>query len=131
MGIVTNVTNAYQTCIDACNRCAQACWECFEACLNEADIQARLGCIKMLAECAQMCSMSAAGMASNGKFIKEHCSLCATVCDDCAKECDMFTDQHCKQCAQVCRTCAQECRDMAMYVNPVGQGATTFQHAQH
>lgn len=24
MGIVTNVTNAYQKCIDACSRCAQA-----------------------------------------------------------------------------------------------------------
>jgi hypothetical protein len=56
MGIVTNVTNAYQKCIDACNMCAQACYECFEACLNEADVQANaskcwlsaLKCVKCL-----------------------------------------------------------------------------------
>ena len=126
MGIVTNVTNAYQKCIDACNRCAQACYECFEACLNEADVQARTKCIKMLAECAQMCQMSATGMASNGMFVKEHCGLCAIVCDACAQECNMFKDQHCKQCAQECRTCAQECKDMAMHVMPYGQGSTSF-----
>ena len=126
MGIVTNVANDYQKCIDACNRCAQACYECFEACLSEADVRARTKCIKMLVECAQMCQMSAAGMASNGRFIKEHCNLCATVCDACAQECNMFKDQHCKQCAQECRTCAQECREMTIHVMPYGQGSTSY-----
>ena len=113
MGIVTNVTNAYQVCIDACGRCTQACNECFEACLNEADVQARTKCIKMLMECARMCEMSVAGMSSNAQFAKQHCGLCATVCDACAQECAMFKDQHCQLCAQECRTCAQECRNMS------------------
>lgn len=58
MGVVTTVTNAFQTCIDACNRCAQACHECFEACINEPDLNARRKCVKMLVECAKMCEMS-------------------------------------------------------------------------
>ena len=113
MGIVTNVSDAYQKCIDACSRCAQACYECFEACLNEADIQARANCIKMLVECARMCEMSVAGMSANAQFSKPHCALCATVCDGCAKECSMFQDAHCQKCAQICTDCANECRNMS------------------
>lgn len=37
MGVVTQVTNKYQKCIDACNKCAQACFECLNACFNEPD----------------------------------------------------------------------------------------------
>lgn len=113
MGVVTNQTNSYQKCIDACARCAQACHECFEACLNETDVQARTKCIKMLAECAKMCEMSVSSMSCNARFAKEHCKLCATVCDACAQDCAMFQDEHCQLCAQECKTCAQECRNMA------------------
>ncbi len=113
MGVVTNVSNAYQACIDACGRCAQACWECFEACLNEQDLKARAGCVKMLVECARMCEMSMGGMSANARFAKQHCSLCAEVCDACAQDCNMFLDEHCQKCAQECSACAQECRNMA------------------
>jgi len=34
--------------------------------------------------------------------------MCATVCDACAKEWDMFKDDHCQKCSQECRTCAEE-----------------------
>ncbi|RII31836.1 four-helix bundle copper-binding protein [Clostridium chromiireducens] len=77
--------------------------ECFKACLNEADVQARKNCTSILVECAQMCQMSSSMMAIDGQHVKEHCKLCATVCDKCAQECDMFKDDHCKQCADECR----------------------------
>lgn len=70
-------------------------------------------CISSLVECAQMCQMSAAMMAMEGKFSKEHCQLCATICDKCAEGCEMFKDEHCQKCAQECRKCADECRKMA------------------
>ncbi|EPY2276410.1 four-helix bundle copper-binding protein [Clostridium sporogenes] len=113
MGIVTNSTDKFQKCIDECNRCAQACYECFKACLDEPDVGARKNCIKILVECAQMCEMSSGIMSMNGQFAKEHCQLCATICDKCAQECEMFKDDHCQKCAQECHTCANECRNMA------------------
>ncbi|WP_411679404.1 four-helix bundle copper-binding protein [Clostridium thailandense] len=113
MGVVTMVTNNYQSCIDACSRCAQACYECFEACVNEPDLNARRSCVKGLVECAKMCEMSVGIMSMNGQFAKEHCKMCANICDACAKECSMFKDEHCEKCAEVCRTCADECRKMA------------------
>ncbi|QJW48244.1 four-helix bundle copper-binding protein [bacterium BFN5] len=67
----------------------------------------------MLVECAMMCQMSVSMMSMSGKFSKEHCELCAKICDTCAQECAMFKDEHCQKCAEVCRVCAQECRKMA------------------
>lgn len=107
------LSNANQKCIDACNQCAQACYECFAACLDEPDIQARKNCIAILVECAGMCQMSAAHMSMNGQFAKDHCKVCALICEKCAQECSMFNDDHCPQCANICRACATECRNMA------------------
>lgn len=112
MGVATMVTNNYQSCIDACGRCAQACYECFEACINEPDLNARRSCVKMLIECAKMCEMSVGIMSMDGQFAKEHCGLCATICDKCAQECRMFKDEHCQKCAEECTNCATECRKM-------------------
>ncbi len=113
MGMATMTRNKYQACIDECNRCAQTCYECFRACLNEPDINARKNCISILVECAQMCQMSALIMSMDGEFVKEHCKLCAAICDKCTTECEMFKDDHCKQCATECHTCADKCRKMA------------------
>jgi hypothetical protein len=113
MGIINNTTDKYQACIDACNRCVQACHECFTACLNEADVATRKNCISILAECACDCQSSAAKMSMDSKYAKEHCQMCATICDKCAQECQMFKDDHCQKCAQECQKCADECRKMA------------------
>ncbi|MGE5633058.1 MAG: hypothetical protein ACM3TR_18470 [Caulobacteraceae bacterium] len=55
MGVVTNTTDKYKKCLDACNQCAQACYECMKMCLNEPDVGARKACISILAECAKIC----------------------------------------------------------------------------
>jgi len=57
--------------------------------------------------------MSSSLMSMDGQFTKAHCKLCASICDKCAAECEMFKDDHCKKCTQECRTCAEECRKMA------------------
>lgn len=113
MGILTNSPIKTQKCIDDCNRCAQACYECFKLCLNEQDIASRKVCISLLIECAQMCQMSATHMAMDGQFAKEHCTMCASVCERCAQECGKFTDPHCSECTEVCTKCAAECKAMA------------------
>lgn len=112
MGVVTKATNKIQSCIDACAKCTQACYECFHACLNEPDLSARKDCVSMLVECAMMCQMSVATMSMNGKYLNEHCALCAVICDKCAEECAMFNEDHCRKCAEICHMCADECRKM-------------------
>ncbi len=106
------VTNNYQSCIDTCNKCAQECYECYEACLNEPDLNARRSCVKILIECANMCEMASGLMSINSRFAKDHCKMCATVCDTCTTLCNMFKDDHCQKCADICSICANECRSM-------------------
>lgn len=50
-----------------------------------------------------MCQMSAAMMSMSGQFSKEHCELCAKICEKCEQECAMFKDDHCQKCADICR----------------------------
>ncbi|MFA9466015.1 MAG: four-helix bundle copper-binding protein [Velocimicrobium sp.] len=114
MGILTNSTVKNQICIDTCNQCAQACYECFQACLNESDVDKRIKCINTLTECAMVCQMSTALMSMNAQSSMQHCKLCATICDKCAQECEMFKDQHCQECAGICKKCAVECNNMKM-----------------
>lgn len=112
MGIVTNLTDKYQKCIDACKRCAQACDECFTLCLNEPDVQARKNCIGILIECVAVCNQAGCSMSRDSQFAKDICRLCATVCEKCAAECAMFKDDHCVKCAEECRACAVACNTM-------------------
>lgn len=113
MGVIANLTDKYQKCIDACNRCAQACDECIVLCLNEPDVQARKTCIGILIECASICKQASCFMSSDAQFAKDLCKLCATICEKCAAECAMFKDDHCVKCAAECNACATECKAMA------------------
>ena len=113
MPISTNATTSIQTCIDACNACMQACEECYTACLNEPDVQARIMCIRVLRDCADICSLSSQYMSRNSEFSAQLCATCATICDACATECAKMKDTHCQKCADMCRKCADECRMMA------------------
>lgn len=113
MGIVTNTTDKYQVCIDACNRCFQACYECLKACLNEPDVSQRKNCISILLECSEICKQASAFMFMDAQYSKDLCKLCAVICEKCAADCDMFKDAHCQKCADVCRQCATECKNMS------------------
>ncbi len=113
MGVVSDFTDKYQRCIDACNRCAQACDECMVLCLGEPDVLARKNCIITLTDCASLCKMATCSMSRDSQFAKDICKLCATVCEKCAAECGMFRDNHCTDCANECKHCANECNMMA------------------
>ncbi|WP_407944238.1 four-helix bundle copper-binding protein [Paenibacillus durus] len=55
---IVQAQNVNQTCIDACNRCMQACEECLTACLKEPDVQARVHCMQLLHDCADICALA-------------------------------------------------------------------------
>ncbi|SDJ14418.1 four-helix bundle copper-binding protein [Alteribacillus bidgolensis] len=111
--VVDSSVQQFQTCINACNQCMQACEECLTSCFKEPDVQARAHCINMLRDCADICAMASQWMSRGSMYGKQFCQLCATICDDCATECEKFQDAHCQECAKFCRQCAEECRKMA------------------
>ena len=104
--------NPNQACIDSCVKCAQICQECLTMCLQEADVKARVNCIKTLQDCSEICTTAACYMSRSSMNIMELCNACATVCEKCATECYAFKDQHCQTCADTCKECASQCMSM-------------------
>lgn len=101
-----------QKCIVSCLSCFQACEECIIACYQEPDMNARIKCVTILRDCADMCVLAAKLMSRNSPHSKQICTICADMCKMCAKDCEAFKDEHCKRCAEVCSACAEECRQM-------------------
>lgn len=116
--VVEPAVQEWQACIDACTRCARACEECITSCLKEPDVQARVRCVQLLRDCADVCTLSAALMARGSRYAGQLAGVCATACDDCAAECERFQDEHCQDCARHCRHCAEECRLMSERSRP-------------
>jgi len=70
-------------------------------------------CIQLDMECSALCYASAQLMSLGSNKAKDVCTICAELCDQCAKECSQHENEHCKECAQACSQCADECRKMA------------------
>jgi len=70
-------------------------------------------CISLATDCASVCRLCAAMLARNGEFSTALCTLCALVCDACARACAPYQDvEHCQICAGACLACTLACQDM-------------------
>jgi len=55
--------------------------------------------------CAEICETSAKFLMSNSDLHKETCRVCATVCAECADDCQRVGDMD--ECVDACRACAE------------------------
>jgi hypothetical protein len=69
--------------------------------------------IKLMADCEEICQLSAHFMLRGSEFHAQTCGVCAEVCERCAEECEQFDDATMTSCAEICRDCAESCREMA------------------
>jgi hypothetical protein len=103
----------YQECINALFSCAETCDVCASKCLDEENVKNLTKCIRLDADCAQMCRMTASFMSRGSQFSRQLAGLCENVCNACADECEKHKQmEHCKKCAEACRYCAGECNRM-------------------
>jgi len=105
-------TEAYQSCIDACDACAAACDRCASACLADPGVAAMTKCIRLDADCASLCRFTSAALARQSHLALELCALCARICHECAEECGRHASEHCGTCSDACRVCAEACREI-------------------
>lgn len=103
-------------CIEACLDCAQACTACADACLDEEMVADLRRCIRLNADCADVCATTAAVMSRTGAGTEEvrqaMLAACAEVCRRCAEECESHASmhEHCAVCAEACRRCEAACQ---------------------
>lgn len=74
------------------------------------DANYRLNQMRLLRDCADICTLTAKFIARHSYFARNLAHLCAHICEACGQECLRFPDQMSQECAQVCFHCAKVCR---------------------
>jgi hypothetical protein len=102
-------------CIQLCRDCNTMCTQTIAHCLKLGGRHAAPDHIRLLADCAQLCAVSADYMVRESPFHNQVCRLCSELCKQCAKDCEHVAgdDQMIKQCIEMCRKCAGSCERMA------------------
>ncbi|HMS85725.1 MAG TPA: four-helix bundle copper-binding protein [Nitrospira sp.] len=106
-----------QRCIQLCQDCHARCIQLINHCLTLEGRHADPVHIRLVMDCAQLCTVTADFMARASAFHGRTCSLCAELCRRCAGNCEQIAgeDQLMKQCADLCRRCAESCDRMALH----------------
>ncbi|WP_121253331.1 four-helix bundle copper-binding protein [Nocardioides ferulae] len=106
---------ALAECIDACLRCAQTCTACADACLSEDMVADLRACIRLNADCADICSTTASVLSrqtgGDATVVTAIVQACAAACRACGDECGTHAEmhEHCRVCAEACRACEEAC----------------------
>jgi uncharacterized protein YmfQ (DUF2313 family) len=102
-------------CIDNCTACHQICLQTIQHCLGMGGKHAEQRHIRVMADCAQICAVSADFMLRMSDLHGRTCGVCAEACRRCADDCERLAggDKAMLACADVCRRCAESCQRMA------------------
>lgn len=100
--------------------CIRSCWECrhecqttfYNHCLEEGGEHLDTSHVKLMADCIQICQLTADFMTRNSDNHDTVCRACSEICEACGNSCEAIDDM--SSCAQACYKCAKLCRDMVM-----------------
>lgn len=109
------LTSEMRECIQNCIECHAACVETATHCLMMGGEHAGAEHQRVLADCADICVVSADFMLRLSPEHVRTCEVCAEVCRLCAEDCERLAhgDDTMRHCAEICRRCAHTCERMA------------------
>ena len=97
-------------CLTACSECRTMCLQTVQMCLEKGGKLADAKMNTLLAECAQLCQMTADMAATGSARVTPIAEACAKHCDDCSRACDALNPSALRECAAALRQCAAACR---------------------
>jgi hypothetical protein len=98
--------------LDNCLACYRTCFSMATThCLEMGGAHVAPDHLRLMLLCGEICETSAKFLMSNSNLHKETCRVCATVCADCADDCQRVGDMD--ECVDACRACAESCEKMA------------------
>src|SRR3954465_2947348 len=107
-------TNKMEHCIELCEECHGSCVETMTHCLKIGGPHSAQDHIRLMWDCAEICTLAADFMHRGSDFYSRMCALCAEICARGADDCARFGhDPIMKRCAEACRNCASACQEMA------------------
>ena len=109
------MSHEMRQCIDHCTACHQVCLQTIQHCLGMGGPHAERSHIRILADCAQICGVSADFMLRMSDLHGRTCGVCAEACLRCAADCERIAagDAAMLACAATCRRCADSCQRMS------------------
>ena len=104
-------------CIQSCTSCHQICLQTISYCLEKGGEHASPEHIRILEDCAEICSVSANFMLRGSDLHPTICGACTEACLACAASCEKIadSDEMMKACANICRLCAESCQKMSAH----------------
>jgi hypothetical protein len=102
--------------IEACAEAARACTQCADACLAEEGVADLRACIRLDADCADLCAATsrvlARSPAQDTALTQVVLQACVAVTRLCAEECESHAGmhRHCALCAETCRRAEEACK---------------------
>lgn len=102
--------------IQAALNCLQACEACAKRCLEAPEVSELTQVVSLSWECAAACDGAAKALLRESQYALEWVTLCASVCQACALECDRHAPAQvcCAQCAAACRVCIEACSKVTL-----------------
>lgn len=98
-----------QQLVRAVRECEAGCGHMAANIMREPDCGARVKQAQLLADCADICSLTAKCAARGSGYARQIASICEDICEDLRAECAKFTDCASRDCAKICACCAREC----------------------
>src|SRR5437016_10965270 len=89
---MAHISNEMRECINECTTCHQVCISTIQHCLQKGGMHAEQPHVRLLADCAQICAVSADFMLRGSQHHPHTCGECAEICDDCARDCDRMAN---------------------------------------
>jgi len=110
-----HMSEEMRRCIQLCQDCHATCIQMISHCLKLGGQHAAPDHIRLLMDCAQLCTTTADFMARESLIHDRTCSLCSEICRLCAESCERVAgdDQSVTQCSELCLRCAESCNRMA------------------
>ena len=101
-----------KACMDACHECHITCLHmAMNHCLEAGGRHAEPQHMKLMLDCAQICSVAIDFMARKPEHHRHICRECAEICRACASSCEGLDGM--EDCVAACRKCAEACDKMA------------------
>ena len=107
---LAHLTERERECLVRCREAAAACERCADESAPHGSEMVE--CVRLCRDVADVASLHARALARGSAHREALAGLCATVCEDCADECDRHDHDHCRACVDVLRECAEACEAM-------------------
>jgi hypothetical protein len=109
-----SLDKTHEDCFKACADCAKACDMTFNHCyhLVAEGKKEHARAMRLAAECAGFCGLSACMIAKMSPLMVYSCSSCADACKATYAEVEKFDSEQMKMTAKKLRECERSCREM-------------------